>query len=75
MGAPKRFTLDDLEQNNLQVARGERPRVYGGDVGLPLKPVGNGEYALPVGWELVEYHGYWLLGEACCPTCGRKVKK
>jgi len=59
----KRFTLRELENNNLEVSRSVSPMVHGLDVGVMLIPVGGNLFKLPKGWKFVDYHGYWLLSK------------
>lgn len=58
----KRFTLRELEDNNVDVSR-SGPMVNFLHVGVMLKPVGGDLFELPKGWKFVDHHGYWLLSK------------
>lgn len=63
----KRFTLRELEDNNVEVL-GEvlgppYAVTYAVDTTVWLVPCGGDLYELPPPFKLVTYHGYWLVGK------------
>lgn len=58
----KRFTLRELEDNNVDVSRSDHTVSFP-HVVLVLIPVGNDFFELPKGWRFVGHHGYWLLSK------------